>query len=126
MPNTITPTVPYAMPLPDGRTVYIEVPEHMTGRDRDGGLTFKPEGMRLLDKVRAIAARDTTAPSPGYIQAARQALGLTQKQLAAKLGRSEITVKRWEGGTLKPGAESVAGLRRLLDAAAKRGVVMAA
>jgi ribosome-binding protein aMBF1 (putative translation factor) len=124
MPATASPTVPYTMALPDGRNVYVELPEEMTGQDRDGSLTFKPAGVRRLDEIRAVATRDFAPPSPGFVQSARSALGLTQKQLAQKLGRSEITVKRWEGGTLRPGDEAMKGLRRLLSRAAKRGVVL--
>lgn len=117
-------TIPYTMQLPDGRSVYIEVPAHMASKDRDGSVLFTPEGVEFLDQVRAVAGRSTVAPSPGYIASARRALGLTQAQLAKRLGRSTITVKRWETGTLRPGRDAVQKLQRLLDKAAERGVVL--
>ena len=38
-----------------------------------------------------------------YIAGKRKALGLTQKQLAEKLGESEKTVTKWESGECLPG-----------------------
>lgn len=58
------PGIPYTMRLPDGRTVFVEVPARMATRDRNGELAFTPEGVRLLDRVRALAWRPGAAPSP--------------------------------------------------------------
>ena len=43
----------------------------------------------------------------------RKRLGLTQKQIAARLGVSHITVCRWEKGQIEPSAPSWQQLRRL-------------
>ena len=51
------PGVPYTMKLADGRIVYVELPKRMTGRDRGGALTFTPEGVRFLDRIRAQSMR---------------------------------------------------------------------
>ena len=51
--EVLTPAIPYTMKLPDGRTVFVEVPGRMAVRDRSGELAFMPEGVRFLDRVRA-------------------------------------------------------------------------
>ena len=51
------PPVPYTMTLGDGRTVYVEVPARIVARDRGGQLAFTPEGVRFLDRIRALASR---------------------------------------------------------------------
>jgi hypothetical protein len=53
----LSPGIPYTMRLPDGRTVYVEVPARMAVRDRTGKLAFTPEGVRFLDNVRALGCR---------------------------------------------------------------------
>ncbi|NQW47354.1 MAG: helix-turn-helix domain-containing protein, partial [Planctomycetes bacterium] len=47
------------------------------------------------------------------IRRMRKRLGLTQKQMAARLGMSHITVCRWEKGLIEPSAPSWQQLRRL-------------
>jgi hypothetical protein len=39
------PDVPYAMKLPDGRTLYVEVPGRWTVSDRGGQIGFLPAGV---------------------------------------------------------------------------------
>jgi hypothetical protein len=51
--ESLTPAIPYTMKLPDGRTIFVEVPGHMTTRDRSGELAFMPEGVHFLDRLRA-------------------------------------------------------------------------
>lgn len=118
------PDVPYTMRLPDGRTVYVEVPGRYTAADRGGQVAFLPEGLRFLDRLRALLMQVPGAPSPGYIATLREALGLTQKEFAARLGVDKLTVSRWERGALRPGAASVKAIRRLRDDAARRGVAL--
>lgn len=38
--------------------------------------------------------------TPAELKAERKALKLTQKELAAKLGRNRVTIIRWEAGTM--------------------------
>jgi DNA-binding transcriptional regulator YiaG len=113
------------MSLPDGRTVFVEVPSRMAKIDRGGEMAFTPEGVRFLDRVRALALRTGAAPSPAYLAALRESLGLTQAQLGRLVGRDKLTVSRWERGTLSPGPLA---LKRLYSLARKRkeaGVVLA-
>jgi DNA-binding transcriptional regulator YiaG len=116
---------PFTMKLPDGRTVYVEVPGRFMGRDRDGSATFGADAMRFLDRIQALAmsALDR-APSPGYLTSLREALGLTQKEFGDKLGVDKMTVSRWERGALRPGEDSLAGIEKLRREAATRGVVI--
>ncbi|HUT34799.1 MAG TPA: helix-turn-helix domain-containing protein [Planctomycetota bacterium] len=118
--------VPYTMRLPDGRTLFVEVPARTVVRDRSGELAFTPEGVKFLDRLRALASEIGTRPSPALIATLRHALGLTQEQLGKRLRVHKLTVSRWECGTLHPSAEAVDRLRALADAARRSGVVLPA
>jgi len=118
------PGVPYVMMLPDGRTLFVEVPRRMTKVDRGGELGFTPEGVRFLDRLRALATPLGCAPSPAYLATLRDALGLTQEELGARIGKSALTVSRWERGTLRPGKDSLAALGKVLAKAKRDGVVL--
>ena len=54
--------------------------------------------------------------TPKQIVALREALGLTQEQLAEKIGARRPTVSRWESGANKP---TGANLKNLLELAKK-------
>lgn len=43
----------------------------------------------------------------------RERLGLTQTELAEKIGRNQGSVSRWESGTQTPDIEALAGLQGL-------------
>jgi len=116
--------IPYTMKLADGRTVFVEVPNRMARTDRSGEIAFTPEGVRFLDYLRALASPLDRSPSPAYLTALREALGLTQKELASRLGRNALSVSRWERGTMRPGRESLAALTRLVAKAKQNGVVL--
>jgi len=118
--------VPYTMQLPDGRTVFVLIPAKWCGHDRDGELTFKPEAVRLLDRVRVMAMNVPQAPSPGFIRTLREALGLTQAQFGERVGVDKLTVYRWERGMVKPSDESAKAIDKLRRAAGRKGVVIAA
>jgi transcriptional regulator with XRE-family HTH domain len=45
----------------------------------------------------------------------REEVGLSQTELAARVGVSQQTVSRWEGGTAIPQADRVIALARVLD-----------
>ena len=70
--------MPYTMRLPDGRTLYVEVPGRWVTRDRGGQAAFLPEGVRFLDRVRGLALSLNGPPSPGHITALREALASTR------------------------------------------------
>ena len=116
--------VPYVMPLPDGRSVFVRVPAHLTGRDRGGSLTFTAEGTRYLDRVQVMAMETPPDPTPGYLRTIREALRMTQAEFAKRVGRSTITIKKWEAGDARPGKEAVTKIRRIVDKATRQGVVL--
>ncbi len=64
--------VPYTMRLSDDRIVFVEVPKRMTVRDRSGELAFTLEGVRLLDRVQALAMEPSASPSPAYLATLRE------------------------------------------------------
>lgn len=117
-------TVPYTMSLPDGNMLFVRIPATMTGQDRDGSLTFNPEGMKLLDHLRVLAGQIPQRPTPGYIKTIRTALKLTQADFADKLGYSTISIKKWETGGARPGRKAIQKIQRLVDRASDRGVVL--
>ena len=126
MPRGIrSPGIPYTMRLPDGRTVFVEVPARMATRDRTGELAFTPEGVRLLDRVRALAWQPGAPPSPAYLAALRESLGLTQAQLGRLIGRDKLTVSRWERGAISPSPQALARLYALGRKKKESGVVLA-
>lgn len=116
--------IPYTMMLRDGRTLFVEVPRRMTKVDRGGEVGFTPEGMKFLDRLRALATPLGSAPSPAYLAALRDALGLTQEELGARIGKSPLTISRWERGTMRPGRESLAALGKVLAKAKRDGVIL--
>jgi len=119
------PDHPYTMRLPDGRTLFVEVPGRWVSADRDGTAAFLPAGVRFLDRVRVLALSVLDqSPSPGYITTLREALGYTQKQLAEKLGIDKMTVSRWERGALRPSGESLKALEKLRRKSVREGVVI--
>jgi DNA-binding transcriptional regulator YiaG len=121
--SVMRPDFPHTVKLPDGRTVYVEVPGHMTA-ECEGEVVFLPEAMEFLDKVQALATKIEGPPRPAHITALREALGMTQQRLGAALGVNKLTVSRWERGELKPGVASLRRLRRLQDSAVRRGVAL--
>ena len=131
-PELDAPGLPYTMKLADGRTVFVEVPGRMVTRDRGGPRTrmdqgepaFTPEGVRFLDRVRALAMDLDTPPSPAFITAMREAAGMTQEELGARIGRHKLSVARWEWGALRPDAEAMKRLRELFRELKGRGVVL--
>jgi DNA-binding transcriptional regulator YiaG len=59
--------------------------------------------------------------SPKQIRKIREALKLTQQQLADSIGASQVAVARWETGVHKPRGANLKALRELaLKAAAKK------
>ncbi len=118
------PGVPYTMTLADGRTLFVEVPARMVSRDRGGELAFTPEGVRLLDRMRALASDIGPVPSPAFLASLREGMGLTQEQLGERIGVHKLTISRWERGTLRPGAEALERLRALARRIKRSGVAL--
>jgi DNA-binding transcriptional regulator YiaG len=111
------------MKLPDGRTVFVEVPGRLVTKDRSGEAAFLPQAVYLLDQVRALAMSALErSPTPGYIVSLRAALGMTQAEFGERIGVDKLTVSRWERGEVRPKSKSVAAIERLRRQATRRGV----
>jgi DNA-binding transcriptional regulator YiaG len=118
------PDLPFTMKLPDGRTLYVEVPGRWVTEDRDGSPALLPEAVRFLDRIQALALRLDRPPSPGFITSLREALGLTQAEFGERIGVDKMTVSRWERGTLRPSEESLAAISELRNRATRSGVTI--
>jgi len=118
--------LPYIMRLADGRTVFVLVPGAWTEADVSGQVAFTPSAIRLLDRVRALAMAMPASPSPGFVRTLREALGMTQAQLAQRLHVDKLTVARWEWGKVRPRPATLRALDQLRRQAARRGVVIGA
>ncbi len=124
-PALVRPGYPYAMKLPDGRVLLVEVPGRWVTADRDGSAAFLPEAVRFLDRVRAafLSVLDRP-PSPGFLTALREAMGLTQSEFAARVGVDKMTVSRWERGALRPSRTALDAIERVRKTALRRGVTV--
>lgn len=123
-PQLNNPDLPYTMKLPDGRTLYVEVPGRWVTKDRDGTPALLLKAVEFLDRVRALAIKLDRPPSPGFITALRKALGLTQAEFGEQIGVDKMTVSRWERGALRPSDASLAALDALRRKAVQRGVTI--
>lgn len=118
---------PFTMKLPDGRRLLIEVPGRWVQADLDGSPLFTPEAVALLDRVQAAFQSVRSRPlTPAYLRTLREALGLTQKELAEAVGVDKMTVSRWERGEFGPRRGALVQLERLRKAALRRGVAVPA
>ncbi|MFA7237977.1 MAG: helix-turn-helix domain-containing protein [Phycisphaeraceae bacterium] len=124
--NTLTEDVPFTARLPAGRTLFVLVPAKWCELDASGEVLFKPDAVRFLDRVQSLAMRTPAMPTPGYIRTLREALGLTQKQLAERLKVDPMTVARWEWGKVKPSEPAIKALDKLRREAGRHGVTLAA
>ncbi len=118
--------VPYTMKLPGGRTLLVLIPAAWCETDVSGAMAFRPQAVRLLDRVRVAATSVPAKPTPGYILTLREALGLTQTQLGERLGVDKMTVARCEWGKMAPGAAALKALDRLRRELGRRGLTIAA
>jgi hypothetical protein len=124
--SAIREDVPFTARLPNGRTLFVLVPAKWCELDVSGEVMFRPDAVRFLDRLQVMAMDTPRAPTPGFLLTLREALGLTQAQLAAKVGVDKMTVARWEWGRVRPGPGSVKALDKLKRDAARKGVVIAA
>ena len=125
-PSEIAGDVPYTMRLSDGRTLFVLVPGAWCERDVTGELLFKPDAIRFLDRVRALAIQTPKSPTPGFIRALRESLGLTQVEFGERAGVDSMTISRWERGAVRPGPAAMRALDKLRRDAGRRGTVIAA
>jgi DNA-binding transcriptional regulator YiaG len=101
------------------------VPAKWCELDVSGEVLFKPEAVRLIDRVQAMAMRTPTKPTPGYIKSLREAMGLTQQQFGERIGVDKMTVWRWEQGRVEPNPEAVKAIEALRREAGRKGVLLA-
>lgn len=118
--------VPFTAKMPGGRTLVLLIPAKWCEMDASGEVLFKPEAARLIDRVQALAMRTPTVPTPAYIRTLREALRLTQAQLAERVGVDKMTVARWEWGKMRPSPTAATALDKVRAEAGRRGVVVAA
>jgi len=119
------PDLPYTARLPDGRTLYVEVPGRWVTEDRDGTPALLPPAVRFLDRVQALATSALDRPpSPGYITVLREALGMTQRQFAERVGVDKMTVSRWERGAVRPSEGAMRGIEKLRKESTRRGITL--
>ena len=77
MDEPVVKTVAHSLRLRDGRTLFIHLPEDTISYDDDGRRLFGARAVRLIDRARALAIPVPEEPTPGYMFAIRDALGLT-------------------------------------------------
>lgn len=118
--------VPFTAKLPNGRTLFVSIPAKWCEIDVSGEVLFKPEAVRLIDRVQAMAMQTPKSPTPGYIRTLREALGMTMEEFAQQIGVDKMTVARWEWGKLHPRKESVKAINELRRKAGRQGVTIAA
>ena len=126
-PQLSRPDYPFTAKLPDGRTLFVSIPGRWTTTDRSGETVFLPPAVRFIDRICALAMSLDDAkrpPSPGFVTTLREALGLTQAEFGARIGVDKMTVSRWERGTLRPSAASLAAMERIRAEAVRKGVVI--
>ena len=122
-PKLSRPDFPYTMKLPDGRTLYVEVPGRWMTEDRGRQSAFLPDAVAFLDRVRALAISALNhPPTPGYITTLREALGMTQQEFGEKVNVDKMTVSRWERGTVRPSVEALQRIEKVRRGAVRRGV----
>jgi hypothetical protein len=121
------PDYPFTAKLPDGRTLFVSIPGRWTATDRSGETVLLPAAVRFVDRICALAtgvSDEKRIPSPGFITALREGLGLTQQELAERVGVDKMSVSRWERGQIRPCAESLAALEAVRREAVRKGVVL--
>jgi len=107
---------------PEGRVV-ATVP--MRRDTKTGKLNYTPSALRTLDHLRALIQQVDRESSPGHIKSMRDALGMTQQQLANRLKVSSQTVSRWERGEVQPNTAALTRLRRLQATVRAKGIAVA-
>jgi DNA-binding transcriptional regulator YiaG len=115
--------LPYVIRLGDEGMLAISLPAAWLKADRTGDPLLLPAAVRAIDRLRALFV-DQKQITAGFIVALREAMGLTQEQLARKLNVSKMTVSRWECGRMHPSESAVTSMRRLQARARKSGLII--
>ena len=121
----VTETFPHTLTLADGRVLGIELPPEAVRPARHGsGTRLTPAGARILDRARAAFEEVPAQPTAGHLRSLRDVLGLTQAEMARKIGVTPMTISRWERGQVRPGQTVLPKLRRLRRQAVRQGVAL--
>jgi DNA-binding transcriptional regulator YiaG len=115
--------LPYVAHLGEGRMLAISLPSQWIRAGRDGQPLLLPPAVQAIDRLRALFAARMPL-TPGGLVALRTALGLTQSQLASRIGVTQMTISRWECGRSRPSGPTTAKLDRLRRSARRAGVVL--
>jgi DNA-binding transcriptional regulator YiaG len=91
---------------------------------RSGELSYTASAVRTLDRLRAILVEINEHSSPGHVKTLREALGLTQQELADRLKVTSQTISRWERGEVQPNVGALKKLRRIQSSARMKGVAV--
>jgi DNA-binding transcriptional regulator YiaG len=113
--------LPYVTSFGEGKLLAISLPAAWIKADRSGEPLLLPPAVRALDRVRALFMSQEKM-TPGFIVSLREAMGLTQEEFGRRLRVAKMTVSRWEGGKMEPGASAIAAIRRVQAHARRLGV----
>ena len=113
---------PYVMRLTNQRAIALMIPKAWVLLDKTGEVCLRPPAVRWLDRLRTLFSGLPQTPTPGFIRTLRQAMNLTQDQLAHRIGVNKITVSRWERGTMKPNPNAIQAIAKLRAQALRRGL----
>jgi len=118
--------LPYVMHLPGQRALALTIPAAWVVLDKTGEVCLRPPAVHWLDKLRALYSRLETTPTPGFIRVLREAMNLTQAELAQRIRVNKMTVSRWERGTAKPSDQAIKLLVKIRASALRRGLLVEA
>jgi len=119
------PGQPYVAKLPDGRYFAVELPDDSAEHDPvTGELILRAPAIHLLDRLRVLLSPLPATTTPGRIRALREALGLTEEELASRLQIDVSQLTSWEAGTVRPSAQDLEKLERLRRAAVRAGIAL--
>ena len=113
--------LPYVVSFGEGGLLAINLRAAWLKADRSGQPLLLPPAVRALDRLRAVFAAQERL-TPGFITSLREAMGLTQSELAEKVGVSKMTVSRWECGRMQPGPAMANAILKLQAEARRDGV----
>jgi putative zinc finger/helix-turn-helix YgiT family protein len=90
-------TSPYSVQMEhDGRTYAVSIPDLVAPRCQECGELVLDDAAN--ERISGAFRQQLGLLTPEQIRANRERLGMTQRQLAGRLGIAEATLSRWETG----------------------------